>query len=293
MSAKKLNEKFCPTFCASKLALFCKSTITPLAKVNFLASYQPFKDLYEACDLNSKRKTPNTIYKRSDIETRALIVNDLEEAASQACANNEPLVFDDEKTIRNSLEKAYSNANALYSDDTDNTDLEENACREKQRLKFFTSTHRGRIYEKAIINKLNQEGNFEFLSNKEDLRLVCIDGLFNICGIADGVDVDKNTVIEVKTRRCGSGITLTDEIQALCYLKLYECDTCMLVISDSNGRRVNSRNVLWSENDFNVKIKSKLTEFTNYARNLTKGDFVRLIRLVEEKKCNDHTKKRK
>jgi hypothetical protein len=91
-------------------------------------------------------------------------------------------------------------------------------------------------------------------------------------------------IIEVKSRKKFDAnkckITETEKIQPLVYMKLYDCDKCLFVVSGPDGKQ-KIEEIDWDEEKFNRVVIFKLEKFTNYARSLTEEDLKDLI-----EKCN-------
>jgi hypothetical protein len=151
-----------------------------------------------------------------------------------------------------------------------------------KKAQFYACTQRGIKIENPVILKVNQDHGFNFQQNKKYMDKDF--GSFRIRGKTDGIDHEKRTLIEVKSRNKfdASKCTITEKekIQPLVYMNLYDCDRCLFVVSGPDGKQ-KIEEIEWDEEKFNRVVISKLEKFTNYARSLTKEDFKDLI-----EKCN-------
>jgi hypothetical protein len=304
-SKNVIAPDFKPTFRSCDLAVFCNNP-TPKAKINFFRKYEAFVD-------HCPKILPKPVQQKKVYLTNEDKVN-MQKELDKSLANNS-LSFNDEAIINIGLESvkkmddlSFMMSQLLMTDDSDSPEenvdydtcesdeefFKKNVETEKsQRLeeliriktkqaRFYTSTQRGIKIEKAVILKVNLDRGFNFHQNKQLIEQDF--GSFKIHGIIDGIDPEKRTVIEVKSRnkfdanKCT--ITEKEKIQSLVYMKLYDCDKCLFVESGPDGNQ-KIKEIEWNEEKFNREVLNKLEKFTNYARSLTKEDFKDLI-----EKCN-------
>ena len=296
---------FKPTFRSCDLAVFCNNP-TPKAKINLFRKYEPFSEL-------CPKIPPKPVQQKRVHLTNEDKLN-MQKELDKSLANNS-LSFNDEAIINIGLESvkkmddlSFMMSQLLMTDDSESNeeDVDFDTCEsdeesfkknveneKSQRLdelikiktkqaRFYTSTQRGIKIEKSVILKVNQDLGYNFLQNKQ-LKEQDF-GLFKIHGIIDGIDNTKRAVIEVKSRnkfdekKCT--ITEKEKIQSLVYMKLYDCDKCLLVESGPEGQR-KIEEIEWDEDKFKRLVLNKLEKFTSYARSLTKDDLDDLIA-----KCN-------
>lgn len=147
-------------------------------------------------------------------------------------------------------------------------------------MRYFSyiTTNRGKILENFILEKINKEHKKKFVKNNKieyyDL------GAFKICGIIDGIDRNAAQILEIKTRKTldmeKDSISHRERVQALCYMKMFECRDCLFVESGPEG--VQKTTILdWDEKEFNCVV-DKLTKFTEDAKSLTRKDFESMVK---------------
>ncbi len=134
--------------------------------------------------------------------------------------------------------------------------------------------------ENFILEKINKDHKKKFVKiNKIEYYDL---GAFKISGIIDGIDRDSNQIVEIKTRKTldldKDSISHKEKVQALCYMKMYACKTCLFVESGPDGIQKTTV-VDWDEKEFNIVI-DKLTKFTEYAKSLTRKEFENMVVLV-------------
>ena len=141
-------------------------------------------------------------------------------------------------------------------------------------MKVIISTQRGNQLEPNIIEKINKEESMNFVQEKS---LKTIDfKYFSICGRIDGIDAEKKTLIEVKTRKSievhKRTINLKDKLQCLAYLKLTGCERCLFVESGPKGQQ-NKFCIDWDEREFEDRIIKPLRSFVIKYRNMKEREF--------------------
>ena len=302
-NSNNIAPEFKPTFRSCDLAIFCNNP-TPKAQINFFKKYAPFSDL---CPKSAPKPVAEKIVSLTTEDKK-----NMQHELDKSLANNS-LKFDDEAIINISLESVKNIEDLSFimtqlniTDDEEGeaeaqnieyqtAESDEESFKEtvenkkKQRLdhliklktkqaRFYTSTQRGIKIEKNVIAKVNQDLNYNFVKNKQ-LKEKDF-GKFKIHGIIDGIDQTKRTVIEVKSRnkidfnKCT--IAEKEKIQSLVYMKLYDCDNCLLVESGPDGRQKIEK-LVWDQDKFDRMVLNKLEKFIDYARNLTKKDLDDLI----------------
>ena len=101
-------------------------------------------------------------------------------------------------------------------------------------------------------------------------------GYFRLCGIIDGIDTEKKTLIEVKTRNFidvhKRTINLKDKLQCLAYLKLTGCERCLLVESGPKGQQTKFY-IDWDESEFEERIVDRLRRFVSKYRSMKESEF--------------------
>ena len=141
----------------------------------------------------------------------------------------------------------------------------------------YIATTRGKKLEPLILNKINMDTNKQFVANKQ--TKYCSFGSFKISGIIDGIDETNGTLLEIKTRKKLDSdvntITYREKIQALSYIKIFNCKSCLFVECGPDGV-FKVQHVEWDELEFQKCVK-KLRAFTHFARNLTRRDFLNML----------------
>lgn len=285
---------FKPTFRACDLALFCMAP-SEKTEIEFVLKYFPFSKFKPRV-----KKTLKNHLEEIRPKDKEIIVK---EWTHQAQKGN--VKFDDEKVINKVSECINKNYEIFFDEDSDETkfiryanldllttskenvqtdfNMHEQLYKDKlnYELEMYKSTvkktvhlERGILFEKNIIDMINKKENADFIQDK---ALKSTDfGLFKICGILDGVDWKKRTIIEVKTRnfifKDKKTISLREKLQCLCYMKLNECDKCILVESDSNGEH-NMIKIDWDEQEFEERVLSKLRDFVIKYRTIEEEEF--------------------
>ena len=133
---------------------------------------------------------------------------------------------------------------------------------------------RGNQLEPVIIEHLNKTEKFKFVQDKE-LKKADFD-LFNICGVVDGIDYERSILVEVKTRKLidktKKSICKRERIQCLCYMRLTNCKTCLLVESGPSGEQ-NIFKIAWDEDEFTTEVLDKLSDFVMKYREMSEQEF--------------------
>jgi hypothetical protein len=142
----------------------------------------------------------------------------------------------------------------------------------------YISFMRGRKLEDHVLAKINKETEVNFVKNKS--KTVTNFGMFNIVGIIDGISGDKQKILEIKTRNKLSHekptITSKERKQAMAYMKMHGCSTCLFAELGPDGA-LKKTEIKWNEDEFNEGIMIKLNEFCLYARNLSEQEFKKLL----------------
>jgi len=284
-----------PTFRPCDLAVFCNNP-TPKAKINFFKNCKAFDDYFpeilpksvqqESFHLTNENKANMKIELDKCFANNSLSFND-EAIINIGLESVKPMMSKHLKTEESeSIEDQVDNYTcesdeAFFKKDVQSDDEERIRIKTKE-ARFYTSTQRGKRIENPVILKVNQDHGFNFQQNKKYMDKDF--GSFRIRGKTDGIDPEKRTLIEVKSRNKfdASKCTITEKkkIQPLVYMNLYDCDRCLFVVSGPDGKQ-KIEEIEWDEEKFNRVVISKLEKFTNYARSLTKEDFKDLI-----EKCN-------
>lgn len=143
------------------------------------------------------------------------------------------------------------------------------------------ATNRGKLLEGKILEKINAIEESNFVKNKDVKHLDC--GNFTISGSIDGIDNEKKQIIEIKTRKnydsTKDTITKGERIQALVYMKIYDCEKCLFVESGGKDGEMKTNVIEWNEKEFN-KVTENLEKFTESVRNLTKSEFEEILEKV-------------
>jgi len=103
----------------------------------------------------------------------------------------------------------------------------------KEAEKAVNTTSGIRTEDAIIEGYFKKKTGFAFLhTSVRDMREKAYDGV-TLRGFPDGLDVEKRTVVELKTRQKITGIysepPTKDKVQIMCYLDLFDCDSCFYV----------------------------------------------------------------
>lgn len=128
---------------------------------------------------------------------------------------------------------------------------------------------------------INRTRNFSF----RETHLQEID--FGFCilkGLPDGIDNDKELIIEIKTKSCFQPISEKEKLQCLSYLRMMKFKKCFLVQSDSSGNN-QIFEIDRNDSEFTEKIYGKLKDFVNKYRNMTEDEFLDKLYFYKESLC--------
>ena len=137
---------------------------------------------------------------------------------------------------------------------------------------------RGTQYEPFVIQKVNREKNYNFVPDKK-YRIASFD-LFQIGGIIDGIDKERDLLIEVKTKSfLKEQVSCAEKHQCMVYMKLTGCKNCLLVENSSSGeQRISS--IEWDKVEFEKKIIQPLNVFVEKYKNA--GNVEALVKNYKE-----------
>ena len=101
-------------------------------------------------------------------------------------------------------------------------------------------------------------------------------------GKIDGINVEAKCIVEIKTRNKSldmrkESITQKEKLQALTYMKLFDCEECWIVEADKDAKQKINK-ITWSMVEFEQKILKKLNGFCEYARALNEQEFIQLLK---------------
>ena len=142
----------------------------------------------------------------------------------------------------------------------------------------FISKERGIQLEARIITRINAAENMNFVQEKGQ-KMKIFDS-FMICGIVDGIDKARRTLIEVKTKnrltQSERNISFREKMQCMTYMSLTGCDKCYLVESGPNGeQRVFV--LSYDAGEFEKRVLAKLRHFVYKYRHISECDFKKLL----------------
>ncbi|RNA14546.1 hypothetical protein BpHYR1_003737 [Brachionus plicatilis] len=146
-------------------------------------------------------------------------------------------------------------------------------------VKSTVYCERGHTLEKRIIKSVNQSENFNFLHNKNTQEID-----FGFCilkGKPDGIDSQKNSIIEVKSKNSIQPVSEKERLQCLSYLRILKFQTCLLVQSDRNGEK-KIFNIFRDDQEFTERIYYKLKDFVTKYRNMTEEEFLEKLFIYKE-----------
>lgn len=304
---KLLASKFKPRFRAKYLGPFCNDNRRESTELNFVKKFEPFKsEVFKLMD-NSKNKSG--LVDRKPVKINKKHLSQIKEEL-QANLSGGSFAFNDKllyrKVANNGLdlnngfdhmieeeeveeeEETPANASKMNKDEATkriviefDSDDEENIAkhgieRYNKTLSNVISRERGKMFEKPLIEQLNKEEGWNFCKDSR-LKQKDYDGLFSISGFVDGIDTERNWLIEIKTKdkleeNSPNMITLNERLQCICYMNMTGCSKCILVESGpSSYRRITE--IDYNENEFEEKILKKLNEFVLKYRQMSLHDF--------------------
>jgi hypothetical protein len=305
MTSKHFASKFKPKFRACDLALFCMNN-SETQELKFLLKYWPFRrympkkssELFTVTELKEKdhemikKEWQNQIKINTDLKFDDKIVLDKVNQSLKRDFDAQLLDKDEDSNetefIRHcDLSKLESKEAKFLKFDYDLESIKKVKEQKLEKFKAYkslakTTIHceRGIQLEQAIIVKINAELGFNFVQDKE-LKIRDYENFF-ICGLVDGIDRERNSIIEVKTRffidknKKPSMIQLREKLQCLSYMSLTESKLCFLVESDSRGEQ-NVIKIEWDEDEFEAECLNKLREFVEKYKTISEIDFCRII----------------
>lgn len=276
--------RFTPVFRASDLGTFCNSP-KEKTELKFVLKYFPFyiyKPKKFTSGLNEyEHETFTDILKP---EHKDLIKKEWETHFS-----SKTLSFDDNQIaekVNTNIQSSFgvkdeASANILDLNEDSESNMTDDGLfkleKYKSVAKSFISMERGNQLEKNIIDTINVNENMNFVQDKE-LKFFDF-GFFKICGIIDGIDVEKQTLIEVKTRNIistNNTISLKERIQCLCYMKLTNCHKCLLVESGPDGSQ-NIIKIAYDDIEFEDRVLNKLRDFVIKYREMDANEFKKSV----------------
>ena len=142
-------------------------------------------------------------------------------------------------------------------------------------LKRYISSIRGKLNEQSIMKKVNLEKNLNFVHVKDKQTVEY--GLFKMVGIPDAIDYKKKKVLEIKTKQHFFNLNLSERNtnQALAYMNMYDCETCLFVQYGPNGKCIET-NIEYEPQVFDF-ILYNINEFCSFARELTEHEYKDLL----------------
>ena len=285
---------FKPIFSASKLSGFCtKSNEWNKNKVKFIMKFSPFLEIkreLEMLAMNQMYKNSKPLISESmKYEIKLAIVDKYNESASFDDANVASII---------TRPSSSSQVNSVTSDIDENRHekyymIDENKDESETRSDFINyirnneepeltkaisksiSTQRGLHLEIEMIKKINEEKNANFVQNKVK-KLIDLED-FVLSGIVDAFDEQNQIILEVKTRNKLIGkVVIKEKRQALVYMKIWQCEKCLLLERGPNPNEENLFEIEWNETEFENDVVNKLKEFCQNVRSLTETQFRQL-----------------
>jgi hypothetical protein len=268
---------FKPRFPASKVGEFCGRK-SERVKVKFLRQFEPF----------SKIVTRSSALKAGEAyvpKGAKPLLNDHEKKflkqTLDISINTQMLTFNDKNVMTSfgkGVEEKFRIEETTEATTQDQVLSIEQELEKQMQVARYISCMRGRILEDHVVAKVNEETDLTFEKNKT--RTIVDFGLFKVVGIIDGISTDGKTILEIKTRNKlnteKNTITNKERKQALTYLKMYGCNSCLFVEADPDGN-LKKTEIGWNEEEFNNEILAKLNEFVLYARSLSEEEFHDLL----------------
>ena len=311
-NSKSLFAKdFFPTFSASKLGEFCNGKQSELSKIKFLRQFKPFSDVSSTNQLTSKTGSKKEYKSGERIRTKKAYNSLLDKSEKEILKqtldesiDTEALTFDDEEVIEAFRQKVDASSNLgflmsmlkLSATEQQEQDEYQTAESDEELFKKATSLSsavdyaknlqvtryisfmRGRKLENHVLAKINKESEKKFEKNKAKKTIEF--ERFRLVGIIDGISADGKRVLEIKTRSKlsmeKSTITSKEKKQALTYMKMHGCQSCLFVEVGPDGNTKKTE-IEWDEEEFEREIMSKLDEFCMFARGLSEEAFRDLL----------------
>jgi hypothetical protein len=139
----------------------------------------------------------------------------------------------------------------------------------------FLAKLRGGKLEKSVFDyiKLNYSSLVPNLEKPGVTNSYIHNGVFDIRGRVDGIDLSRRTLVEIKTRNKFSFSLNTmldsDQVQVQVYMKMFGCTSCLFVECGPSGRRsLKETLVKYDEEQFN-EYMSRVQRFCEFgARSL-------------------------
>jgi hypothetical protein len=285
---------FKPRFPASKVGEFCGRK-SERVTVKFLRQFEPFSKIVtrSSAAKSGEAYVPKGAKPLLKDHEKRLLKQTLD---SSICTQN--LTFNDKHVMNSFGQQTEKKELVIVSTTAEGTTVEgvavvegkteaeaeeqvlsiEEELEKQMQVARYISCMRGRILEDHVVARVNEETEYMFEKNKT--RTIVDFGLFKVVGIIDGISKDGNTILEIKTRNKlnteKNTITGKERKQALTYLKMYDCDSCLFVEADPDGN-LKKTEIDWDESEFNNEILAKLNEFVMYARSLTEKEFCDLL----------------
>lgn len=257
------------TFPASRLSDFCNPKQSESAKLRFLRKFKPFSDIKIETEAKRPVGGSKSLLNKNDKE---FIKKQLDESI-----NTESLTFDDDSIIEafETKLKLSENEEEYHTAESDQDNLIDSEDEENKKILQvirYVSSMRGRKLEDHVLEKINKEKNTKFEKNKT--RKFMQFETFSIVGIIDGVCKESKTILEIKTRKEleKASVSVKEKRQALTYMKMHECTSCLFVELGPNGNFQHTV-IEWDEEEFNNNVIKRLEEFVKYARSLSVQDF--------------------
>lgn len=260
---KQFASNFTPIFQASTLTALCNHP-SEKTEIHFLFNYWPFRK-YKPSISPSKNSSPkkSTELRSEDKELIKTewqshfasgsitfddksLMNKVNENLTKPDTGFQLEMDEDSNEIKFEKKREMAETDSNNNNTNFNFNVQEQLYQDKldyelEKYKSVVMTtisqERGNQLEKFIIEKINQDEKMNFVQDKT-LKTVDL-GIFKLCGIVDGIDESKKILIEVKTRKYvdmnKKTIDLKDKLQCLTYMKLTNCERCLLVVSGPSG----------------------------------------------------------
>ena len=152
----------------------------------------------------------------------------------------------------------------------------------KSQFHSEVNKRRGNNLEHKSLDEIELNKNIRITRrNTEKFEKRSKNHLYKLVGKIDGFNENENCVIEVKNRlNKKEALPFYDYIQCIVYMRLTNTKKCNLYECYSDGFK-NENLIEWNQTCFD-NIDTKLTEFVNFVRRITKNDLHSLVRKYHE-----------
>lgn len=295
--SEKVSQSFKPLFKSFDLHRFCGQTENELEEVRFCLQYLPFKRF--APIKKSLEKEIEEKFK-AKMEEKVKRVYRKEFAYGTTRFNDKQVFYklkleieveEEGKRKREKAEELNASEEKLKKDPS--IEIKENTEKiadeilkkkvEKETLHKMVKMERGCQLEGNIIASINQEWEMEF--EKDEKTYYSYFKAFSLCGRVDAIDRSAQTVLEIKTKGNidfkNRAMEIGERLQCLSYMHLTKMPKCILLHSGSDGNYITFP-IEFDQKEFFERIETKLNAIAVKYQNISKDEFVRLVKKYED-----------